>query len=85
MPVKLRSALLLHIAARRKGPHQLTTAIPCEGTRSYPCNVDTALGDFLVFKLLRTESVTGTVPTPSVVISLNIVNTIVRIITRLAK
>ncbi len=45
----------------------------CFGSCSYPCNVDTALSEVLVFKLFRAESATGTVTTPSIVITLDII------------
>lgn len=37
----------------------------------YPCNVDTALSEVLVFKLFRTATATGTVTTPLIVIALH--------------
>ncbi len=40
---------------------------------SYPRNVDTALSEVLVFKLFGAETATGTVATPPIVITLDII------------
>lgn len=39
---------------------------------SYPRNVDTTLSEVYVFKLFRTETATGTVTSPAIIITLDI-------------
>ncbi|ASO86387.1 hypothetical protein AC62_5623 [Escherichia coli 6-175-07_S3_C3] len=43
------------------------------------------LSEILVFKLFRAETAARIVATPAIVITLDIINTVVRIISRLAK